>query len=180
MGGKIYALQALSFGWKHSPSMAHAILAAYLVERYPGSVVVIQYAGDVLVAGRCPDQVRDQAAATKTSLEHADWVVSPKSKLEPSLTTWWMGKVVGGGGGGAGWQHGESPPASPFNLLLAAPGNNRILRQGLAPHARKTPVGMQAGRGVLPFRAGAYRGLLLGPPAAKCTPPPPVWSLVVC
>ena len=26
VGGKIYALQALPFGWKHSPSMAQAIL----------------------------------------------------------------------------------------------------------------------------------------------------------
>ena len=92
----MYALQSLPFGWKHSPSRAQAILAAYLVEHYPGSVVVIYYADDVLIARRCPGQVKSQTEATKLSLEQAGWVVSPKSKREPSSTTQWMGKVVGG------------------------------------------------------------------------------------
>ena len=30
------------------------ILAAYLVEHYPGSVVVIRYADDILIEGKCP------------------------------------------------------------------------------------------------------------------------------
>ena len=65
VGGRVYALQSLPFGWKHSPSMAQAILAAYLVEYFPGSVVVIQYADDMLVAGRRSSSVRQQALRTR-------------------------------------------------------------------------------------------------------------------
>ena len=84
VGGRVYALQSLPFGWKHSPSMAQAILAAFLVEYFPGSVVVIQYADDVLVAGKHSSSVRQQALRTKADLEKAGWVVSPKSSLDPS------------------------------------------------------------------------------------------------
>ena len=84
VGGRVYALQSLPFGWKHSPSMAQAIRVAYLVEYFPGSVVVFQYEDDVLVAGRHSVSVRQQALCTKADLEKAGWVVSPKSCLDPS------------------------------------------------------------------------------------------------
>ena len=100
VGGRVYALQSLPFGWKHSPFMAQAIGAAYLVEFFPGSVVVIQYADDVLVAGRHSVSVRQQALCPKADLENAGWVVSPKSCLDPSNRVKWMGKVVGGDQGG--------------------------------------------------------------------------------
>ena len=88
VGGRFLRCKSyLPFGWKHSPSMAKAILAVYLVEHYAGSVVVIQYADDVLVAGRCHEQVGSQAAATKVDLERVGWVASPKSRLEPEFTT---------------------------------------------------------------------------------------------
>ena len=32
VAGKVHALRSLPFGWKHSPSMAQAILATYFVE----------------------------------------------------------------------------------------------------------------------------------------------------
>ena len=36
VGGRVYALHSEPFGWKHCPSMAQAILAAFLVEYSQG------------------------------------------------------------------------------------------------------------------------------------------------
>ena len=149
--------------------MAQAILGAYLVERSPGFVVVIQYANDVLIVGRCPDQVRSQAAATHLSVGQARWVVSLKSRLEPTFTTQWMGKVVGGGGGV------ENAPSLQAHLIcywlrLAMTGYSaKALRRILG----KVQWAVKPGRGAQPFLVGAYRWLFLGPLAAKCNPPPP-------
>ena len=76
--------------------MAQAILAAYLVEHYPGLAAVIQYVDNVLVAGRCPNEVKSQITTTKLDVEQAGRVVSPKPKLEPCSTAKWMGKQVWG------------------------------------------------------------------------------------
>ena len=168
VGGRVYALQSLPFGWKHSPSMAQAILAAYLVEYFPGSVVVIQYADDVLVAGRHPSSVRQQALRTKADLEKAGWVVSPKSSLDPSDRVKWMGKVVGGDQGGVQ----NAPPLQAHLvccwLRLATTGySDKALRRMLG----KLQWALRPGRGAQPFLAGAYRWLNEGPSTAKCTPP---------
>ena len=166
--GRVYALQSLPFGWKHSPSMAQAILAAYLVEYFPGSVVVIQYADDVLVAGRHSSSVRQQALRTKADLEKAGWVVSPKSSLDPSDRVKWMGKVVGGDQGGV-----QNAPALQAHLVccwlrLATTGySDKALRRMLG----KLQWALRPWRGAQPFLAGAYRWLNQGPSTAKCTPP---------
>ena len=168
MGGRVYALQSLPFGWKHSPSMAQAILAAFLVEYFPGSVVVIQYADDVLVAGRHSSSVRQQALRTKADLEKAGWVVSPKSSLDPSDRVKWMGKVVRGDQGGV-----QNAPTLQAHLVccwlrLATTGySDKALRRMLG----KLQWALRPGRGAQPFLAGAYRWLNQGPSTAKCTPP---------
>ena len=168
VGGRVYALQSLPFGWKHSPSMAQAILAAFLVEYFPGSVVVIQYAYDVLVASRHSSSVRQQALRTKADLEKAGWVVSTKSSLDPSDRVKWMGKVVGGDQGGV-----QNAPALQAHLVccwlrLATTGySDKALRRMLG----KLQWALRPGRGAQPFLAGAYRWLNRGPSNAKCTPP---------
>ena len=165
VGGRVYALQSLPFGWKHSPSMAQAILAAFLVEYFPGSVVVIQNADDVLVASRHSSWVRQQALRTKADLEKAGWVVSPKSSLDPSNRVKWMGKVVGGDQGGV-----QNAPALQAPLVccwLRLPTTGYTEKA----HAGETTVGSAAGEGGTAFRAGAYRWLNQGPSTAKCTPP---------
>ena len=180
VGGRVYALQSLPFGWKHSPSMAQAILAAFLVEYFPGSVVVIQYADDLLVAGRHSSSVRQQALRTKADLERAGWVVSPKSSLDPSNRVKWMGKVVGGDQGGV-----QNAPAVQAHLIccwlrLATTGyTEKTLRRMLG----KLQWAVRPRRGAQPFVAGAYRWLNQGPSTAKCTPPKVLrglWEGIAC
>ena len=168
VGGRVYALQSLPFGWKHSPSMAQVILAAFLVEYSPGSVVVIQYADDVLVTGKHSSSVRQQALRTKADLERAGWVVSPKPSLDPSDHVKWMGKVVGGDQGGV-----QNALALQAHLVccwlrLATTGYSD---KGLRRMLGKPQWALRPGRGAQPFLAGAYRWLNQGPSTAKCTPP---------
>ena len=74
--------------------------------------MVIQYADDVLVAGRHSGSVQQQALRTKADLERAGWVVSPKSSLDPINRVKWMGKVVGGDQGGV-----QNAPALQAHLI---------------------------------------------------------------
>ena len=148
--------------------MAQAIWAAFLVEYFPGLVLVIQYADNVLVPGRHSSSVRQQALRTKADLEKAGREVSSKSSLDPSDRVKWMGKVVGGDQGGV-----QNAPALQAHLVccwlrLATTGySDKALRHMLG----KLQRALRPGRGAQPFLAGAYRWLNQGPSLAKCTAP---------
>ena len=137
-------------------------------------MVVIQHADDVLVVGRCQEQVRLQTMNTKMDLEQAGWVVSPKSKLEPQLTTQWMGKVVGGQKGGV-----ENAPSLQAHLvccwlwlatlrLATTSYSAKSLRQMLG----KLQWAVRLGRG-----SNRDQGLCSYPMLTLCGTPPPVQPL---
>ena len=166
--GKVYAVCGLPFGWSHSPVIAQAVLAIYLAIARPGTVVQIQYLDDVLGVSTERTALRQHMRDVVEHLTAHNWVVSPKSVMEPDTTMDWVGKCLDGENHTIANGPRFMAASVAIWLRLATKGYDRQLLRRLLG---KINWMLRPGRGAAPFLAGAYTWMLVGPATSKYTPP---------
>ncbi|KFQ84228.1 hypothetical protein N337_05940, partial [Phoenicopterus ruber ruber] len=83
-------------GYKHSPTIAHAVLAELLqTVPLPQNVKLYQYIEDILIGGNSPEEAGEAAAAVWQALHDAEVEILPEKCQGPSkevkfLGTWWI------------------------------------------------------------------------------------------
>jgi hypothetical protein len=168
VGGRVFELPSLPFGWTHSPPIAQKLLAITLAKKFPGQVVVVQYVDDILIIGFNKAKVAEATQHIIAIMIADGWLVSPKSEVEPKSRITWMGKQVDTDLRQVAPTPGSMVGTIVLWLKLAAKGY-RV--QWLARAIGKLHWMGRPGYGLGPFLAGATAWKLWGPVNAKYTPP---------
>ena len=90
--GKNISILRLPFGWKYSPILCQRILQFFLSDLKPGQILILHYLDDFMVLGVDRGQVQLVTVSVVEMLEDKGFLVSPKSKLEPTQELTWLGK----------------------------------------------------------------------------------------
>ena len=158
VNGRLYAVCRLPFGWSHSPLIARAVLAIFLAIARPESVVQIQYLDDVLGVSTEREALRQHVHEVADHLTANNWVVSPKSVMEPNTTMDWVGKCLDGKERTIANRPRFMAAPVAIRLRLATKGYDR---QWLRRLLGKVNRMLRPGRGAAPFLAGAYTWMLI-------------------
>ncbi|KFP94441.1 hypothetical protein N329_05264, partial [Haliaeetus albicilla] len=94
--GVQYTFNKLPRGYKHSPTIAYAVLAELLqTVSLPWDVKLYQYMDDILLGGTSPETVGEAVAAVQQALHRAKIEIPPERCQGPGrevkfLGTWWI------------------------------------------------------------------------------------------
>ena len=169
-----YALLALPFGWTHAPAIAQRVIHHYLsrplasLSSPADAAHTIQYLDDIALIASSPATLQKHIQTTSAHLQHAGFLISPKSVLEPQPATTFIGKLVTPALGTI-----ATLPAYYAGVVLQwlslATGSFTVRKASRL--LGKLIWLSQPRRRILPFLAGPYASLRYGPRYAHHTSP---------
>ena len=150
----VYRMRRMPFGWKFSPLLCQLALQKVIEGIIPLHMIIFHYLDDFLLLGGCPAELREGTRRVVEALKAAEFLVSPKSVLEPTTRILFFGKHIDTQARRV-WSHPRAYLqmfAQWLRLATAAHPQPRHLNKVLGFiqwHVRRR-------RGIGPFLAGAY------------------------
>ena len=94
--GESFFVPCPPFGWSHSPVIAIANLARFLVLAHPGQVILIRYLDYIVLVSTDRHVLAWDTDKLVWDLIQAGWKVSPTSVTVPTSSLTWLGKIPDG------------------------------------------------------------------------------------
>lgn len=159
-----YTLLCLPFGWTHAPAIAQRVIAHHLAilpfPTPPHHAHSIQYLDDISFIGSSATVLRHFVQHASSCLEHAGFLLSPKSLLDPQPSAPFIGKLIDPANGSI-----SSLPAYYAGIVF------QWLSLATGPYTFRKASRLlgkliwlsNPRRRILPFLAGPYAALRFGP-----------------
>ena len=90
----MYGMCRMPFGWEFSPLLCPLALQKVIAGLVPPHMMIFHYLDDFLLMGGCPAELREVTRWVVDALKAAGFLVLPKSVLEPTRRSFFLGKHI--------------------------------------------------------------------------------------